>query len=373
MTDFKQKRKKLMNQEFYNKLTQTSLGGEKISTEDSIHILTNKDIELLPLLNATYQVRKHYKSNSVTIHVLNNAQNGHCPEDCSYCPQAKTSDANIEEYPLKSDEEILEEAKQAYESGAFRYCMVSAGRGPSPKRIKKLAQLIGDIKSKYPLEICVSTGLLEEEAAKTLKNAGLDRLNHNLNTSERFYPEICTTHTYQDRVKTLMAAQKANLEVCSGIIVGMGETTQDVIDVALELRQFNAPSIPVNFLVPIEGNVLKNPQNLTPNYCLRVLCLFRLLNPKAEIRVAAGREGHLRSLEIMALYPANSLFFEGYLNTKGASSKKTLQMIIDAGFTIESEININEILKNSHEEPIFLVDGTQEIMKGLQELRPAKV
>jgi biotin synthase len=170
-----------------------------------------------------------------------------------------------------------------------------------------------------------------------------------------------------------MAAQKANLEVCSGIIVGMGETTQDVIDVALELRQFNAPSIPVNFLVPIEGNVLKNPQNLTPNYCLRVLCLFRLLNPKAEIRVAAGREGHLRSLEIMALYPANSLFFEGYLNTKGASSKKTLQMIIDAGFTIESEININEILKNSHEEPIFLVDGTQEIMKGLQELRPAKV
>jgi len=364
----------MMDRSFYFNLVNTSLNRQIVSREDCHTILTSSEVELLPLLDAAFQIRKKYTGREVKVHVINNIQNGLCPENCHYCAQARTSDAPIEKYPVKSDEEILTEAKAAYESGAYRYCMVSSGRGPSEKRVEHLGKLIKKIKSLYPIHICVSAGLIGEDGVKRLKEAGLDRLNHNLNTSERFYPEICTTHTYQDRLNTLKSANAVGLEICSGIIVGMGETHNDVIDVALNLRELKSPSIPVNFLIPIEGNVLSRYYNLTPEYCLRVLCLFRFLNPTAEIRVAAGREGHLRSLEVMSLYPANSLFMDGYLNTKGSSMAKTLRMIKDAGFTINSDKSIDALLKMAEtDEASYRVDGTEAFMKGLNELRPSLV
>ena len=360
-----------MDRLFYCRLAEQSLAGEIIEWDVCQDILSSPELELLPLLDAAYQVRKVFTGKEVAVHIINNAQNGYCPEDCHYCAQAKTSRAEIEEYPLKPDQEILAEAKNAYEKGAFRYCMVFAGRGPSPRRVEHLACLIRDIKSQFPIQVCVSAGIMNEEATQKLKEAGLDRLNHNLNTSAGHYPNICSTHTYQDRINTLNAAKKVGLEMCSGMILGMGESSKDVIEVARTLRQFKAKSIPINFLVPIEGNRIKEISHLTPEYCLRVLCLFRFLNPDSELRAAAGREGHLRSLEVMALYPANSLFLDGYLNTKGSSREKTLQMIKDAGFTIKSEFKVDELLEQetSHR-PVFSIDGTQSLMKGLRELRP---
>ncbi len=358
----------------YTDLASQSLAGETLSRTICRQILASSELELLPLLDAAYQVRKAHTGNEVEVHIINNIQNGLCPEDCHYCAQALTSKAQIEEYPIKSDEEILAEAKNAHESGAFRYCMVSSGRGPSEKRVSQLANLIRTIKSKYPIEVCVSAGLLDERAAQALKEAGLDRLNHNLNTSQANYPNICTTHTFADRLNTLKAARKVGLAICSGMIAGMGETAEDVIDIALKLRELKARSIPINFLVPIDGNVLKECKNLNPQYCLRILCLFRLLNPDAEIRVAAGREGHLRSLEVMALYPANSLFLDGYLNTKGSKRAKTLRMIKDAGFTIKSEVNLDQLLEQEESSGnSFAVDGSTVFMKDLQDLRPAKM
>jgi len=275
----------------------------------------------------------------VQVHVLNNVQNGACPEDCGYCGQAKTSDAPIAAYKLKSREEILDEAAQAKASGAFRYCMVLSGRGPSDADIDHMTGCIREVKERFGLETCLSSGLLDEEKAMRLRDAGLDRLNHNLNTSRAHYPDICTTHTYQDRLDTLAAARKANLQLCTGLIVGMDETAQDLADVAYELSTLNAESIPVNFLLPIPGNRVKEPQSagavLTPHYCLRVLCLFRLINPAAEVRVAAGREHHLRSLQALALEPANSLFVDGYLLTRGDGPLDTLRMILDAGYDID--------------------------------------
>lgn len=361
-----------MDLPFYNKLSQQSIDGIILNKEKALNILSPEKSEILPLLNAAYEVRKKFVGNDVSIHIINNSQNGFCPEDCHYCAQAKTSKADIEEYPIKSDDEILAEAKNAYEKGAFRYCMVFAGRGPSTKRTEHLARLIREIKAKYPLEVCVSAGLLDEEKAQVLKNAGLDRLNHNLNTSERNYPNICTTHTFEDRLQTLQAARKAGIQLCSGIIVGMNETLEDIIDVAYNLRDLKAESIPVNFLIPIQGNVLAGEPNLTPEFCLRVLCLFRFLNPQAEIRIAAGRELHLRSMEVMALYPANSLFLDGYLNTKGAERTRTLQMIKDAGFTIKSEIPLDELIKGEETSslPIRKDAASATLMKGLRELRP---
>ena len=361
-----------MDQAFYSQLAGQSMAGETLSRSTALEILASGKVELLPLLNAAFEVRKKFCGKEVSIHIINNAQNGFCPEDCHYCAQAKSSDSDIEEYPLKSDSEILAEAKNAYEKGAFRHCMVFAGRGPSATRVAHIARLIREIKAKYPsLQVCVSAGLLDEGKAAILKEAGLDRLNHNLNTSRRNYPNICTTHTYADRLNTLAAARRADLQLCSGMVVGMGETNDDILEVAYTLRRLGVESIPVNFYIPIEGNILGAALGLSPEYCLRVLCLFRLLNPKAEIRVAAGRELYLRDMQVMALYPANSLFLDGYLNTKGDDRRRTLQMIKDAGFTINSDHPVDELLGKEGSTLEVSSEGPvgQVPMKKLRDLR----
>ena len=361
-----------METTFYQELTTTSLKGELLSDAACEKLLTALEVELLPLLDAAYQVRKTYFQNAVQLHILNNAQNGYCPEDCHYCAQASSATADIEAYPLKPDAEILAEAKHAYESGAYRYCIVMSGRGPSPKRVAHLAELIHTVKARYPIEVCLSAGLVDVESAEVLKAAGLDRLNHNLNTSEAHYPKICSTHSYQDRMDTLQAAQTVGLACCSGVIVGMGEGTDDLIKVAKELRQLEVASLPVNFFLPISGTQLSEsvsaqqrmPTTLTPDYCLRVLCLYRFLNPKAEIRIAAGREHHLRSMEVMALYPANSMFIDGYLNAKGTTASRTLEMIMDAGFTVKTK---GEDLKQIGQEE---TENRNVLLKELKVLRP---
>ena len=362
-----------METTFYQELTTTSLKGEVLSDATCEKLLTASKVELLPLLDAAYQVRKTYFQNEVQLHILNNAQNGYCPEDCHYCAQASSATADIEAYPLKPDAEILAEAERAYESGAYRYCIVMSGRGPSPKRVAHLAELIRTVKACYPIEVCLSAGLIDVESAGILKAAGLDRLNHNLNTSESHYPKICSTHSYQDRMDTLQAAQTVGLACCSGVIVGMGEGVDDLIKVAKELRQLEVASLPVNFFLPISGTELSDfvtetqqsvSTPLTPDYCLRVLCLYRFLNPKAEIRIAAGREHHLRSMEVMALYPANSMFIDGYLNAKGTAASRTLEMITDAGFTIKTNADDLEQLKRRETEK------RDVLLKELNVLRP---
>ena len=361
-----------MDRAFYQQLADRSVKLDALPSDLAKRVLLGGDIELMPLLNAAYEVRKTFVGKTVTVHIINNAQNGFCPEDCHYCAQAKSSTADIAEYPLKSDREILAEAENAYRKGAHRYCMVFAGRGPSQGRTEHLARLIRSIKSKFPIEVCVSAGILDTQKAKILKEAGLDRLNHNLNTSQRHYPAICATHTYSDRLATLQSARTAGLQLCSGVILGMGEAAEDVLETAYTLRKIQAESIPVNFYIPINGNKLGNIAALSPEYCLRALCLYRFLNPRAEIRIAAGREMHLRSLEVMALYPANSLFLDGYLNARGEERQRTLQMIKDAGFTIQSEQNLDELI---HGEQSAAADGkidpaTRAALKDLNELRP---
>ncbi|MBN1870555.1 MAG: biotin synthase BioB [Candidatus Omnitrophica bacterium] len=361
-----------MDTPFYLELAGQSMAGRLLPRAIAKDILSAGNIDLMPLLDAAYTVRKTFFGKQVTIHIINNAQNGYCSEDCRYCAQAKSSEADITEYPVKSDEEILLEAKNAYEKGAYRYCMVFAGRGPSQGRIERLARLIREIKSRYHIEVCVSAGLLDQEKARVLAQAGLDRLNHNLNTSARYYPQICTTHTFEDRLNTLKAARQAGLQICSGVIIGMGEEIEDVLDMAYTLRDQKAESIPVNFFIPIKGTRITRRPDLSPGYCLRVLCLFRFLNPEADIRIAAGREVYLRSMEVMALYPANSLFLDGYLNAKGDERIRTLRMIKDAGFSIESDHSLDELIANEAEnsKPLFTGQGAEALIKDLKDLRP---
>jgi len=319
----------------FHALAARVLEGEPVSREEGRALLEGGPDNLLPLLDAAFQVRRRHFGRRVQVHILNNAQNGYCPEDCNYCAQAKSSDAAIEKYALKSDEEILAGAERASEAGAYRYCMVLSGRGPSRARLDHMVGLVREIKARYPIQVCLSAGFIDGEMAGQLKAAGLDRYNHNLNTSAGRYGEICTTHGYADRLATLEAARGAGLEVCSGLIIGMGESHDDIWDVAVTLRRLEARSIPVNFYVHVPGSRLGAVNRLTPEYCLRVLCLFRFVNPDAEIRAAGGREVNLRALEALCLYPANSLFAEGYLNTAGHATSRTVQLIEDAGFEVE--------------------------------------
>lgn len=352
-----------------SKIESASLKNDLLD-ENEYRLIFDPSTPLLQVLASAYTVRAASFGNKVQVHIINNIQNGLCPENCKYCAQAMDSEAPIEKYRMKSEPEILAEAKRAYESGAFRYCMVASGRGPSDKQIDFYSSVIQKIKAQYPIQVCLSSGLMNQSATSKLKAAGLDRLNHNLNTSAENYSEICSTHTFQDRLNTLQAGSDAGIELCSGVIVGLGESVADLIALAIKLRSLGVVSIPVNFYLPIEGNQLKPDSSMTPEKCLRILSLFRFINPTAEIRVAAGREYHFRALQPLAFYPANSLFLDGYLNVKGSDAAATYQMLKDAGFEIDSEFSIDQFSEpaNGSDQSV----GYNLEIKSQNELRPAR-
>jgi biotin synthase len=318
-------------------LAEDVLAGGGIERAQAAAILNVPDADLPALLHAAFRIRERYWGRRVKICMLRNARSGVCAEDCHYCSQSAVSDAVIPRYPLDSVAQLLAGARRAVASGARRYCMATSGRGPSAADVTRFTAAARAIKAEYPdLELCVSLGLMGEDAARQLKAAGVGWVNHNLNTSRRFHPDICTTHGYDDRVATVRAVRRAGLSVCCGGIIGMGETQDDVLDLAFALHDLEVDALPVNFLYPIEGTPLAQRRELTPGYCLRVLCLFRFTNPESEIRVAGGREYNLGWFQSLALYPANSIFVEGYLTTPGQAAAAAQRMVTDMGFEVES-------------------------------------
>jgi biotin synthase len=310
------------------------LAGGEIDRSDARAILDSADIDLLDLLAAAYRIRHRHFGNTVQLFFLMNAKSGLCPEDCGYCSQSKVSDAEIPRYNLLSAPKLLEAAKLAAERQSKTFCIVISARGPTQREIDFVCKITPEIKGLYDLNICACLGLLTSEQARQLAAAGVDKVNHNLNTSERYYGEVCSTHTYADRVATLEACRTAGLQLCSGGIMGMGETPDDLIDMAMDLRAMRVESIPLNFLNAIDGTPLQGTSRLTPRDCLRGLAMMRLTNPAAEIRIAGGRELHLGSLQALGLYAANSIFVGDYLTTKGQLPEADYRMIEDMGFTI---------------------------------------
>jgi biotin synthase len=310
------------------------LAGEALSVGDALDVLECPDQELLELLAATYLVRRRWFGKQVQLYFLMNAKSGLCPEDCAYCSQSKVSEAEIPRYNLLSREKLLEGARLAAERNARTYCIVISARGPNEREMRAVTTIVPQIKQRYNLKICACLGLLNPQQARELKACGVDRVNHNLNTSDRFYGEICTTHTFADRLATLHAVRDAGIELCSGGIIGMGETRRDIVEMAMVLRDLSVESIPINFLNPIDGTPLAGRNDLNPRYCLKVLAMFRLVNPDREIRIAGGRELHLGSMQALGLYAANSIFVGDYLTTKGQTPEADYQMIRDLGFEI---------------------------------------
>ncbi len=322
----------------YEELAEKSLEGEILSREEMRSLLAAPAEDIPSLLQAALCVREHFCGRKVHLHMLTNARSGLCPEDCHYCSQSAVSNAPIPKYPLLSREQLVEGAYRAKAARAVRYCIVTSGRGPTDRDVEGIASVVRDIRDRVEINICCSLGLMTEDQARCLKAAGVERVNHNLNTSRRFHPIICTTHTYDDRIRTVENVRQAGLSTCCGGIIGMGETDEDLMDLALSLRDLDVASIPVNFLHPISGTPLEGYQELTRARCLKALCLFRFVNPSKEIRVAGGRELHLQSQQHLALYPANSLFVDGYLTTPGQSAADTHRMIEAHGFKIDDSI-----------------------------------
>lgn len=317
-------------------LAATSLSGEALSRDEAFSVLQSPDEQLRELLQAAFTVRERFHGRKVKICLLQNARSGLCPEDCHYCSQSAISEAPINKYRLLSQEQLLEGARKAVAAGARRYCMVTSGRGPNERDVTHLSGAVRTIKSEFPhLEICLSLGIMDEEQARTLKAAGVGWINHNLNTSRRFHPEICSTHTYEDRVNTVQNVKRAGLSTCSGGIIGMGETDEDIVELAYAVRALAIDSVPVNFLHPINGTPLGKRRDFSPTRGLKTLCLMRFLNPRSEVRMAAGRELYLSGWSGLVLYPANSIFVEGYLTTPGQQARDAQQLVEDAGFEVE--------------------------------------
>ncbi len=316
----------------WHELADRVLEGHALDESDALAILASDDAELLDLLAAAYRVRYHWFGNRMHLNFLINAKSGLCGEDCGYCSQSRVSSARISHYELLSVDELLRGAEAAVRRKARTYCIVTSGRAPSESDLATIEQVVPQIKQAHRLKVCVSPGLLSAEQAKRLKHCGVDRINHNLNTSERFYPRICTTHSYGQRLDTLRAVRRAGLEICSGGIVGMGERAEDVVELALRLARLAVEAVPVNFLIPIPGTPLETADYLTPRYCLKVLVLFRMAHPRCELRIAGGREHNLRGLQPLGLYVANSIFVGDYLTTEGQPPSADYEMIEALGF-----------------------------------------
>jgi len=311
------------------------LAGEEVTDNEAEAMLDCPDSELLLLMQGAYTIRRAYFGNKVKLNRIMNAKSGLCPENCGYCSQSSISNAPVNTYKMVDKDTLVRGAEEAYRQQIGTYCIVASGRGPSDKEVDVVVSAVQEIKERFGLKVCACLGILKPEQALRLKEAGVDRYNHNINTSKEHHPNITTSHTYDDRVQTVETVKQAGMSPCSGVIIGMKETKQDVINMARSLKALDADSIPVNFLHAIDGTPLAGTNELNPRYCLKVLALFRYINPTKEIRISGGREVNLRSLQPLGLYAANSIFVGDYLTTAGQEKSKDFQMLEDLGFEID--------------------------------------
>ncbi|MEV4001500.1 biotin synthase BioB [Actinomadura sp. NPDC049753] len=309
---------------------------EPLTRAEALAVLETSDDDLLDVVAAAGKVRRHWFGRRVKLNYLVNLKSGLCPEDCSYCSQRLGSKAGVLTYTWLKPDEAAAAAEAGVAGGAKRVCLVASGRGPTDRDVERVAGIISAIKERdADVEICACLGLLSGVQAGRLQEAGVHAYSHNLNTAEAAYADICTTHEFSDRVDTVRQTKEAGLSACSGLIAGMGESDADLVDVVFALRDLDVDSVPVNFLIPFEGTPMAEKWALTPQRCLRILAMVRFVCPDVEVRLAGGREIHLRTLQPLALHVVNSIFLGDYLTSEGQAGKADLDMIADAGFEVE--------------------------------------
>ena len=324
-----------MGRRNWSALADKALTKTGLTREDALTILRADADDLLEIIAVAYRLRRAAFGRRVNLHIIQNARSGACSENCGFCSQSSASHAGIDRYPLRSADKLVVDARQADGMGAVKYGIVTSGRAPTGDVVETMCEAVRRIRAEgLKLSICVSLGLATDEQLRRLAEAGVNRYNHNLETARRYFSHICNTHSYDDRIATVLRAKDAGLEICCGGIIGLGETLEDRVDLALALRELGVDSIPVNFFNPRPGTPLESMPPLTALEALRALAMFRLVNPRTDIRAAGGREICLGPLQPLALFAANSIFTEGYLTTPGQGYARDLEMIKGLGFEV---------------------------------------
>jgi biotin synthase len=324
----------VVHPEAIRELGEKVLSGKSLSEADAVFISEVPGNLIFELFSSANRARQYFRGEKISLCSIFNARSGACTEDCAFCAQSKKSKAQIESYPLLPAEAVLQKAMQAKKTGIKRFSMVTSGKKIAKKDLLSVAGIIPQIR-KQGLLPCASLGLLKKEELYLLKVAGLDRYHNNLETSEGFFRQICTSHRYADKVRTIEAAKSAGLSVCSGGIFGMGETWKDRIDLAFALKHLDVDSVPINFLVPIKGTSLERKSLLHPFEALKVISLFRFILPRKEIRICGGRMQILRQFHsIIFLAGADGMITDNYLTTLGRSPEDDIRLIKMLGFTV---------------------------------------
>ncbi len=315
------------------------IAGRQISPAEAVKLINTPDQEVFELLAAANGIRAAFKGNKVRLCAIVNAKSGRCSENCSFCAQSAHFKTEAQTYPLLSTSDIVGAAKTAAKfAQATCFSIVTSGKGVAQEReLATIGAAVATIHHDTDLNRCVSLGILTLEQIKQLKGQGLNRLHHNLETAASFFANICTTHSYQERLQTIRYAKEAGLQVCSGGIFGLGETPEQRVELGLTLRELQVESIPINILNPITGTpAAENYRPIPPLAVLKLIATYRFLLPKADIGVFGGRERALRQLQpLMFLAGANSLLIGNYLTTAGRSPEDDLRMISDLGLEID--------------------------------------
>ncbi|MDU5471624.1 MAG: biotin synthase BioB [Peptoniphilus harei] len=317
-----------------NNLKEKIKNGYVITREEAIEVY-NSDYD--ELTKAADELREYFCGNDFDVCTIINAKSGKCSENCKFCAQSGHYHTNVKEYDLLDEDVIVKDALDKYNRGIPRYSMVASGKGLTSKDIDKICSITRKIYEQAPgIKVCISGGIISEESFEKLKAAGITRIHNNLETSRNFFPEICTTHTYDQKIETIKAAQEAGMEICSGGLIGLGEDFKDRIDMALELRDLDVHSVPINLLNPIKNTPLENNEPLPMEEVNRTCATFRFIMPKALIRLAGGRALMEEFGESAFKSGANAAISGVLLTTKGISIEDDMKRIKDLDYQVKA-------------------------------------
>jgi biotin synthase len=321
---------KMSDSAFIHYCMQKVLASNSVTFEEAKQLLATGDI--VALAECANTITRAFNGDTVDVEALINAKSGKCPEDCSFCAQSAFYETGISKYPLLPAETIIENAKKAKEAGATSFCLVCAYRSPPEKDFQQICNTISEIRSRLEIEVNVSLGFMTKERVHKLKELGVKRYNHNLEAAASYFPKICNTHDFADRVNTARIVKEAGLELCSGGIIGMGESPEQRLELAFWLASLNPDEVPINILIGREGTPMVGFEPIDPLEAIKTIAVWRFILPKTILKIAGGREVHLKDKERLALKAgANGIIIGGYLTTGGNAPKKDIAMIKEIG------------------------------------------
>jgi biotin synthase len=312
------------------------LEGGSVNMKEIYPLLETKGPDIIELAAVANRVREEFNGNEIDLCSLLNAKSGRCPEDCGFCAQSAHYKTEALVYPMMDTNRIVEEAKKAQRKGTGRFCLITSGRELNDEEFETILRALDRIRRETTLDLDCSLGTLSKERAESLKKVGVTRYNHNVETAESHFPQICSTHSFRDRVKNIEVLKEQGFSICCGGIIGLGESPQQRLELAFSLRQLGIDCIPFNILNPRPGTPLEHSESIPPMEIIKTISLFRLVLPKGTIKIAGGREANLRDLQSLALLAgANGLIVGNYLTTPGRNAEDDFRMIKDLGFKLK--------------------------------------